>query len=413
MIVVIFTTSFPYDYIYEKTFHGGEMPFLLKYFDRVIYVPRYAKGNLQVEQNQVEVETSFSKFLSIPRQLLYGLRCLFTRPFYDDIKKRFPASLSLDYLCRLVIFLSRAYLTRQWIFDWFERQHVSDKDVIFYTFWFDEIPMGIGLAKQKYPNLRLISKAHGYDVYEEMYKPWPCRRQAISFLDRLFAVSDAGRAYFLNKYPEFGDKYAVSLLGVPDPGALSEPSQDGVLRIVSCSTTAQLKRIGLIMDGIVVAAQKRPHQKIEWRHYGDGPGRSDYIREVESKFPVNANGFFPGYSSSTDLIENYLNRPVDVFINASKTEGTSVAIMEAVSCGIPVIATAVGGNVEIVNENNGFLLSPNPTPEEIAHALLKVCNQRDEMLVKRHGSREIWLKKYNEVINFDSFVQKLVEIRKR
>ncbi|MCE7921378.1 MAG: glycosyltransferase, partial [Chloroflexi bacterium CFX1] len=103
----------------------------------------------------------------------------------------------------------------------------------------------------------------------------------------------------------------------------------------------------------------------------------------------------------------------DVFLNVSSTEGTSVAMMEAVSCGIPVLATAVGGNVEIVREKNGFLLGENPTPDEIANALLQVCDNRERWLTKRQGSREVWRERYNETTNFEAFAQKLVEIRKR
>ncbi|MBK6795212.1 MAG: hypothetical protein IPG80_22300 [Anaerolineales bacterium] len=42
----------------------------------------------------------------------------------------------------------------------------------------------------------------------------------------------------------------------------------------------------------------------------------------------------PGYQSQQELIHTYLSKPVDVFLNVSYTEGTSVAMMEAVSCGI-------------------------------------------------------------------------------
>jgi len=174
-----------------------------------------------------------------------------------------------------------------------------------------------------------------------------------------------------------------------------------------------VKRIDLLFEGVVTAARMRPDQVIEWTHFGDGDGRQDYINRIASEFPSNTKGHFPGYQTQHDLIQTYLEKPVDVFVNVSSTEGTPVSIMEAVSCGIPVIATAVGGNVEIVKEKNGFLLSENPTPEEIAEALLKVCDRHEEMLEKRRGSREVWLERYNETTNFEAFAQKLVEIRKR
>jgi glycosyltransferase involved in cell wall biosynthesis len=72
----------------------------------------------------------------------------------------------------------------------------------------------------------------------------------------------------------------------------------------------------------------------------------------------------------------YLTQPVDVFVNASTTEGVPVSIMEAMSFGVPVVATDVGGTGELVNSRNGALLVPNPTPAEIADAILRTVHDR-------------------------------------
>lgn len=153
---------------------------------------------------------------------------------------------------------------------------------------------------------------------------------------------------------------------------------------------------------------------IEWTHFGGAEDiRQQYTQRVANEFPANAKASFPGYQSQRELIQTYLSKPVDIFLNVSSTEGTSVAMMEAVSCGIPVLATAVGGNVEVVREKNGMLLSANPTPDEIADAFLSVCDHREAWLKKRQGSREVWQERYNETTNFEAFAQKLVEIRKR
>jgi glycosyltransferase involved in cell wall biosynthesis len=233
-------------------------------------------------------------------------------------------------------------------------------------------------------------------------------------MDGLFADSDIGANYLRGKYPQFKAKYDTALLGVPDPGGVAQPSEDGVLRIVSCSNFHPVKRIDLLFQSVTTAAKKRPAQKIEWTHFGgDADTRQHYAQRIANEFPANAKGSFPGYESQRALIQTYLSNPMDVFVNVSSTEGTSVAMMEAVSCGIPVIATAVGGNVEVVREKNGFLLSENPAPDEIASALLSVCDNREEWLKKRTGSREVWRERYNETTNFEAFAQALVEIRKR
>ncbi len=413
MILLLFTTSYPYDHATEQTFLKGEVEILRKRFDRVILVPRIAQGKLLPVSEGVEVDMSFAESFTFARRAYTSFFALFSRDMYQDVKDHLPASLSLSYMRKLFSFLAGAILTRKWVQNWLKKQKVSPDDVIGYTFWFDEISMGIGLAKGTSPTLRVVSRAHGYDLYEEHYGIWPCRSRAIVLLDGLFADSDIGEQYLRKKYPQFKEKYGTALLGVTEPGGLSRPSADGVLRIVSCSILHPIKRIDLLLEGVLMAAQMRPGQIIEWTHFGDGDARQNYTNHTASDFPQNAKGFFPGYQTQHNLIQTYLTKPVDVFVNVSSTEGTPVSIMEAISCGIPVIATAVGGNVEIVSEKNGFLLSANPTPEEIADALLKVCDQREEMSKKRQGSRQIWSERYNEATNFEAFAQKIVEIRKR
>lgn len=80
--------------------------------------------------------------------------------------------------------------------NWLNTNKVSASEVIAYTYWFDEISMGLGLGKETLP-LRVVSRADGYDLYEELYGDWPCRPRAIELMDGLFSVSEVGSAYLL------------------------------------------------------------------------------------------------------------------------------------------------------------------------------------------------------------------------
>ena len=413
MILLIFTNNYPYDTVGEQTFLGGEIQILQKYFDRIVLVPQQKYEKLLPLPDGVEVALDFAEKFSFAKRFPAFLYSFFQKDVFGDIRDRLPASLSVEYLKKLFFFISGARQTQTWLKEWMRRENVLPSDTVCYTYWFIDVTMGLGWAKVQTPSLKVVSRAHGYDLYEELYKPWPLRSKSISLLDALFADSDIGTNYLLEKYPQFKDKYETALLGVPEPGGLSQPSSDGVLRIVSCSTINRIKRIDLLFNGIVVAAERRSDQKIEWTHFGGGQERQEFIDRVEKEFPQNAKGFFPGYQNQRHLIQTYITHPVDVFVNVSSTEGTPVSIMEAISCGIPVTATAVGGNVEIVQERNGFLLAENPTPDEIAEALLSVMDTRELWLEKRKGSREVWQERYNETKNFEAFAHRLVEIRKR
>ncbi|HEX7130037.1 MAG TPA: glycosyltransferase [Rhodanobacteraceae bacterium] len=62
---------------------------------------------------------------------------------------------------------------------------------------------------------------------------------------------------------------------------------------------------------------------------------------------------------------------LDLFALASESEGMSNAVLEAQSCGLPVVATHVGGNPELVDEHCGVLVAPKDPPA-LAHAILEL-----------------------------------------
>jgi sugar transferase (PEP-CTERM/EpsH1 system associated) len=69
----------------------------------------------------------------------------------------------------------------------------------------------------------------------------------------------------------------------------------------------------------------------------------------------------------------------DVFVLPSKNEGISNTILEALATGLPVVATAVGGNVELVEEDvNGMLVKPGDA-EDMAQALLGYLHEPERI----------------------------------
>jgi glycosyltransferase involved in cell wall biosynthesis len=274
--------------------------------------------------------------------------------------------------------------------------------------------MGIGLAKHNYPELKLVSRAHGYDLYEERYTPpyWPGRKYAMATVDLLLADSEAGTEYLKKKYPYHDSKIRTARLGVTDPGFVNVSSSDGVFRICSCSIISPVKRVDLLLDGIACAARQNPDRKIEWHHFGNGATRENLQARADQEFPVNARAYFPGYSTHQSLMDFYRNNPIDMFFNVSASEGTPVSIMEVISCGIPVTATSVGGNREIVNDRNGILLSPNPSPQEIADTIFYSQENPETIAYKRVGSRALWSENYNAEKNLTAFIHWIRNIRK-
>jgi glycosyltransferase involved in cell wall biosynthesis len=415
MIIIIFTHSYPYDFAAEQTFIGWEIRHLVKHFDRVVLVPKICQGEKSPLPAAAEIDEHYASFMeanSRPHQLIN--LTLRSRRFYEEIQKDITILLHPSKILKLVIFSSKAELTRQWLIEWLGRQRIDAADCILYSYWFDHLAAGLGMVKQEYPQVKVISRAHGYDIYEEYYFPyyWPYRHKTLEDIDRLFLASEAGKMYFCDRYPGFVSKYETAHLGIRDPGFVAQPSEDSVFRILSCSAVVPVKRIDLLMDGLAAMAHLRPGQKFEWVHFGDGKDRRMLERKLKRIFPHNISGRFLGYMPNEEILRYYQKYPVDVFVNVSETEGGApVAIQEAVSCGVPVVATSVGGNSEIVSVKNGVLLPPSPTPEEIGLALLKIWDNPLSAAKMRQESRQIWQTSFNADANYLAFAERLKSIR--
>jgi glycosyltransferase involved in cell wall biosynthesis len=259
--------------------------------------------------------------------------------------------------------------------------------------------------------MRVASKAHGADLYPERHVPpyIPARDRTLRGLDRLFPDSHRGADYIRAQYPWFASKCEAALMGVEDPGFGTLSSSRDECVVVSCSRLVAVKRVHLIVAAVAEAARLRPRALFEWHHFGDGDLRPELERALTA-LPPNAKGFLHGYPSHAALLGFYREHPVDVFVNASESEGTSVAIMEAIACGIPVLATAVGGNVEIVDGTNGVLTSPNPSVDELARGLLTFASDGPQVAAFRAGSRAKWSASYDAAANYRAFAHRLAEL---
>jgi glycosyltransferase involved in cell wall biosynthesis len=117
--------------------------------------------------------------------------------------------------------------------------------------------------------------------------------------------------------------------------------------------TAQLiprKRVDLFLR--IVAALRVRHPDIRTAVLGDGPLRGDLERLADS-LGIADHVDFLGFHQDT---ERYYNR-AKIFVLTSAAEGLSVAMMEAMCCGLPSVVPAVGDHGDIVtNGMTGYLI---------------------------------------------------------
>lgn len=73
-----------------------------------------------------------------------------------------------------------------------------------------------------------------------------------------------------------------------------------------------------------------------------------------------------------------LLRDVGFYVSSSRTEGISLTLLEAMAAGLPVLATRVGGNAEVIQEHASGRLVPAQDSEALAAAMVAMCRDGDE-----------------------------------
>src|SRR5699024_8934872 len=144
--------------------------------------------------------------------------------------------------------------------------------------------------------------------------------------------------------------------------------QDETIRIVSCSHIIPIKRVELILK----ALDSMENYNIEWTHIGDGERLTEIKNLAQKKINNRLKIYFMGNQQNKDIHKLYSSKPFDLFINVSIAEGIPVTLMEAIAYGIPIIATDVGGNSEIVRDEFGKLITADPTITEICNAIIEM-----------------------------------------
>jgi glycosyltransferase involved in cell wall biosynthesis len=405
--VVLFTESYPYHRAAEQTFLDPEMAHLARAFARVVLVPAAIGGARSDLPANVEVDDSLASSGSARgrwRRLAHALSPVLA----GELATRPRVALDPNALRRLLAFLAQARSVREWLPRLLEARQIDTRHTVFYTYWQDIRTMGIALAKSSRPELQLVSRAHGSDLYEERQRPpyLPCRRRLLAALDRLYLVSEHGREYLRRRHPGAASRLRVSRLGVRDPRVLTSPSSDGVFRIVSCAYVVEVKRLDRLAEALAMAARAKPDQAFEWHHLGGGPLEEQLKAVAARAAPPNLRCHFLGNLSNAAVLAFYKERPVDLFANTSESEGLPVSIMEALSHGIPVLAPAVGGVPEIVDDETGVLLRAAPTTEEVAAGILRILEEGAPS-GRRRGARRRWETTCDADRNFAQFADEL------
>lgn len=398
-VLVLYTNNYPYHY--GESFIENEIEFLSKEFDFIYIVPFYnnyeTKRTIPANCSVLNVP-SFEKFNGKKILIKYFFRYLtiFIGEFLREKNKKGFLKLRKSLRSQLLQSFFRAEQIVQLL-----SSNKINENAVHYSFWCNNWVTSLSILRKK----KLYTRVHGFDLYHDRRDNQiiPFRNFQLRHIKHVFCVSQFAQSYLQKHYPSFKSKYSTAPLYVSDRGTNPWNDQNKAV-IVSCSNIIPLKRVELIANAL--AAIQRP---LLWVHFGAGDTKQ--LKEIFGKFPKEVEVLLKGQVSNNEIIEFYRKQPVNVFLHMSSSEGgIPVAIQEAISFGIPVIATNAGGVPEIVNEKTGILIdSEDVTPEKVEKTVLNFLNSELNTMQFRTKVKKYWKDKFSAESNYAKFCKEISE----
>ena len=403
-VLFFYTKQYPYGT--AEVYIADELSFLSKTFDKILIFPmeQFAEKEnpvyRQIPDNAEVVEiNNFTEKVKPGLSILSRVRLIMEEMLNE--KRKFSVLLNfrryfgiLSYQSMLATFFKKYILM------------YSGDDTYYYSYWCHHACIMLGMLKEKGLIKAFVSRAHSMDLYHSHWTAsgvgvLPFRHFKFRSLSAIFPVSMAGEKFLKVNHPEVSDRAKCFYLGVADNGL--SPIQSGMeFTIVSCSSLTANKRIPLIIE--ILSAMKI---NMRWIHFGGGVEKENISEQVK-RIPPHVNYELRGQVGHQEIIRFYKENCVNLFLNVSEAEGIPVTMMEAISFGIPVMATSVYGNPEIANEETGFSIPEKFEPGQVAHIIENFAGNFSLQMSKRVSARKYYELHFQMAKNYPKFMTELL-----
>jgi len=398
--LVIISSNFPFGN--SETFLENEMKILSNKFDEIIIFPLNKEKEIRIVPENIKINNALNEHVltNSKKTSLLNILLIFkilSLEFIHTNKKKY-------FITRIKLFIDTIAKNIQKsnvLFEELKKNHYNKS--IFYSYWMNDGALILSILKSRNRIKDFIFRVHGYDLYNERQEGgyMPFRYINMKYCKTVFAVSETGQKYlkYKNIFPE---KIKISKLGTVDSGSNSKTINDKFV-IVTCSSLISLKRVDLIPEIL-----NNVNFPVKWIHFGSGDEKNKVLKKIED-LKNNIEIVLKGSVENKEILNFYLENSINLFVNLSTTEGLPVSIMEAISFGIPIIATSTGGTPEIVNEKTGILIPVDFDIKKVAEIINTFPESKYNTLEFRKGVREFWKENFDAEKNYVDFYRKITQ----
>jgi L-malate glycosyltransferase len=241
-------------------------------------------------------------------------------------------------------------------------------------------------------NLRIVTTLHGTDITLVGLEPsfLPVMKFSIEKSDGVTAVSRFLKEKTLTNYnvhkeieviPNFVDTQLFTRMDKPDVRNTVAPLGEKVL--IHISNFRLVKRVTDVIRIFDLVQKKIPSKLLL---VGDGPDRSS-CENLSRELKLGDRVMFLG--KQAELVE--LLSASDLFLMPSQSESFGLSALEAMSCGVPVISSSVGGLPELnVHGETGYIAEIGDVERMAKYAIELLTNDvRHEMFAKAGRRRAV------------------------
>jgi glycosyltransferase involved in cell wall biosynthesis len=158
----------------------------------------------------------------------------------------------------------------------------------------------------------------------------------------------------------------------------------------------------LAVQKLAAAGEPEKAAKLRLVMLGNG-SQAENLRSIFEKAGVSAQVNFPGQVSHDDLPRYF--HEADLYISASQSDGSSISLLEAMACEIPVLVSDIPGNREWVTDSeNGWLFEVG-NAEALASLILKSLGMPEKLEQMKNKGRRVVEARADWKVNFGKLLE--------
>jgi glycosyltransferase involved in cell wall biosynthesis len=226
----------------------------------------------------------------------------------------------------------------------------------------------------------IVMHGEPYSLWYDVVKPWGSTYELLEAFDQVITVGGARKAIEERVSRPVTTVNPGVNTGVFTPG---DGDREKDKRVLFVGRFVPVKNIELLIEAFSRVTDSHPEAELVL--VGDGPRRDTLRIEVEQQ-GLSDQVRFTGYIPNDELPDIYRN--ASIFVLPSKSEGYPITLLEAMSCGTPVVAPSVGAIPDIVDDGENGLLYPVGSVNDLADALDTLLSDRELQWLYNKNARK-------------------------